>query len=401
MLDSIYVAMSGLSGYSRGLRVIANNTANINTPGYKGSSLQFGDLVYGSGHASIWSQPDASQFGQGLGTYGTTLNFSQGELRQSGSDLDLAVDGQGLFTLRTQSGELVYTRDGAFEFNEEGFLVSRTNGAKVLARDTNGGLVEVSLADLRGNPAKATQTVTFRGNLSSDDSSAAKTHTLSSVTVIDALGGKHTLTLTFTRQASTQLNEVLWQIKVSDGTTEVATKEISFFGNEIDAASAKVAVDYAPPGMSAMTFTLDFSKDVTSWPGGSYSDLAFVKQDGYASGSLTGTTFDADGVLNLAYSNGQTVKGVRLALARFSTTDAVRALGSNQFAPTDPTAWETGSAQSGAFGAIKSRAVEISNVDLSSEFSDLVIMQRGYQASSQVLSTANDMIQELFALKGK
>src|ERR1044071_9789435 len=105
MLDSIYIGMSGLMGYSRGLRVIANNTANINTPGFKGASLQFGDLFYANGPASgAMTDGGVSQMGQGLTTYSTTLDFSQGDLRQSGNALDLAVDGQGLFTLKDEKG---------------------------------------------------------------------------------------------------------------------------------------------------------------------------------------------------------------------------------------------------------------------------------------------------------
>ena len=113
---------------------------------------------------------------------------------------------------------------------------------------------------------------------------------------------------------------------------------------------------------------------------------------------MTTATFDDHGVLNMKYSNGQTTKGVHLALARFTSTDDVRSAGDNLFEPTDVSRWETGSAQTGAFGSIRSGVVEISNVDLSSEFSDLVIMQRGYQASSQVIGTANEMLQQLFDL---
>ena len=102
MLDSIFIGMSGLMGYSRGLRVIANNTANLNTPGFKGSSLQFADMFYSDG--SFSGNSTRSQGGYGLNTYSTTLNFKAGDFRQTGNSLDLAVDGQGLFVLKNAAG---------------------------------------------------------------------------------------------------------------------------------------------------------------------------------------------------------------------------------------------------------------------------------------------------------
>jgi len=404
MLDSIFIGMSGLVGYSRGLRVIANNTANINTPGFKGASLQFGDLFYANGPAGgALGGSDVNQLGQGLATYSTSLDFSQGELRQSGNDLDLAVDGQGLFTLKDKDGRLRYTRDGEFTFDGDGFLVSRTTGAKVMGYDDNGALVEISLTGLRSNPAKATSTVTFTGNLMYDTTDAhAGTRTLTDVVVRDSAGAEHTLLMEFSQLASPGTNQVSWQVKVKDGTTEVGTGTLLFVGTTIDPASAKITINYTPAGMPEFPITLDFGTDTQTLPGDSnQATLTARNIDGYATGQLTGATFDGEGVLNLQYSNGQTTKSAHLALARFTSIENVRSAGDNLFEPIDATEWETGKAQTGAFGTIRSGVVEIANVDLSSEFSDLVIMQRGYQASSQVVSTANEMLQELFSLKGR
>jgi flagellar hook protein FlgE len=395
MLDSIYIGMSGLIGYSKGLRVIANNTANINTPGFKGASLQFGDLLYSNGSAGGSADAGGQRVGQGLTTYATSLDFSQGELRQTGNDLDLAVDGQGLFMLRDESGNVRYTRDGEFSFNDEGVLLSRSSGGKVLARDESGALVEVKLDGLRSSAAKATETITLRGNLSS----TATEHSLSGVSVIDGVGAKHDLTVEFKRPDNA--TSETWSVVIKDGDTEVGKGELKFVGGQLDKDSSQLSFTYKPKGVDAMKLSLSFGDDVTSFASGSSSTLAVVKQDGYPAGTLTKLTFDTDGTLNLAYSNGQTQKGVQLALARFDSTTAVAAAGDNLFDATDPQQWEQGVANQGAFGSVRSGVVEISNVDLSSEFSDLVIMQRGYQASSQVVSTANEMIQELFSLKGR
>ena len=394
MLDSIFIGMSGLQGYSRGLKVIANNTANMNTPGFKSSSLQFSDMFY-SGSATNGSATNFGQIGHGLNTNGTSLNFKQGDLRQTGNPLDLAMDGDGLFTLKDSSGKLFYTKAGQFEFNSDGILVNRADGSKVMGRDSNGQLTELSVKGARSNPAKATSSIKFIGNLSS----TASNQSVGSVKVIDSAGGEHNLTLNFTNTNATTAGS--WKVDILDGTTTVATTQIIFDNGKPTAATAKLSFNYTTGGLPAIPVQLDFSSDVTSFASGSLSTLAFGSQDGYAPGTLTGITFDTVGTMVLAYSNGQTVKGNKLAFGRFDTIDGVEAVGGNLFLSTNDKVWHFGTAGGNGFGNVKSGMVEISNVDLSQEFSDLVIMQRGYQASSQIVTTANEMIQELFAMKGK
>jgi flagellar hook protein FlgE len=391
MLDSIYIGMTGLQGYSQGLRVIANNTANINTPGFKSSSLQFADMFYSNSSAGSGTM----QVGYGLNTAGTVLNFEQGELRQTGNSLDLAIDGQGLFTVRDESGNLHYTRAGQFTFNSDGVLVSRVDGSKVMGLDANGALHEISTATFATAQGQATTTVKFGGNLPS----TAPSVTAGSVKVIDAVGGEHQLTVTLTNTGD--VTPGTWKVELLEGTAVVGSGQISFTNGQIDLGTAKVSITYSPAGVSEIPLTLDFGTDVTSLASSNLASLAVTAQDGFAPGALTGVSFDALGTMVLTYSNGQTVKGMRLALGRFDSLDAVAANGNNQFDATNSLAWHTGMAGEGAFGSIKSGMVELSNVDLSQEFSDLVIMQRGYQASSQVISTANDMLQELFSMKSK
>jgi flagellar hook protein FlgE len=219
------------------------------------------------------------------------------------------------------------------------------------------------------------------------------------VKVIDAVGGEHQLTVRLTNTGDTTPGT--WKVELLDGTDVVGSGEVSFANGRPDPDTAKVSITYSPPGLEAIPLTLDFSTDVTSFASGNLSSLAVTSQDGFTPGALTGVSFDSLGTMVLTYSNGQTVKGMRLALGRFDSLDAVAANGNNQFDATNSLAWHNGMAGEGGFGSIKSGMVELSNVDLSQEFSDLVIMQRGYQASSQVISTANDMLQELFSMKSK
>lgn len=392
MLESINIGMTGLLGYSKGLRVIANNTANINTPGYKGSTLQFADMFASSGQAG---GSDAMKIGYGLGTNGTSINFKQGELRQTGNTLDLAVDGQGLFTVKDDRGNVHYTRAGQFEFDQEGVLRTRSGNERVQGQKSDGTTGDVSIAGLRTKAGTATNLVKFTGNVSSTGTDT----TIGNVKVFDAAGGEHVLSVKLTNTGTTLAGS--WRVELMDGTTVVGTGQIVFTGGRATAGSGKVTLAYAPSGSSSTDVTLDFESDVTSFASGTVSTVAFSSQNGFGPGSLTDVSFDNLGVMQLKYSNGQTVAGAQLLLGRFDTLDAVTPVGDGQFDATDSLAWRVGVAGSGAFGSVRSGVVEASNVDLSQEFSDLVIMQRGYQASSQVIGTANDMLQELFSMKGR
>jgi flagellar hook protein FlgE len=392
MLESINIGMTGLLGYSKGLRVIANNTANINTPGYKGSSLQFADM-FASSQPGLGS--GSMKIGYGVGTNGTTINFKQGELRQTGNSLDLAVDGQGLFTVKDGQGNVHYTRAGQFEFDTDGILVSRGDGSKVMGQGADGSTGEISIAGQRMTAGKATTLAKFSGNISSTGTTA----TVGSVKVFDAVGGEHLLSVKLTNTDAALAGS--WSVELLEGTTTVGTGQIVFAAGKPVAGKGKVNLNYTPAGLTSIPLTLDFETDVTSFASGTTSTVAFASQDGFGPGSLSDVSFDANGVLQLKYSNGQTKTGAQLQLGRFESLEAVTPVGDGQFDATDQLAWRVGVAGTGAFGAVRSGVVEASNVDLSQEFSDLVIMQRGYQASSQVIGTANDMLQELFSMKAR
>jgi flagellar hook protein FlgE len=390
MIDTIHVAVSGLHGFEKGLRTISNNTANLNTPGFKSSSTQFADMFAADNGAPNGGSTSARS-GSGLNSLGTSLNFAQGQLQSTGKDLDLAIDGQGLFSLRGPAGDVRYTRDGQFKFNSEGVLVSSTSGDSVLGRTATGSLGEISLTNLSSNAAKASTNVLFSGNLST----AATTYTIGGITVMDGAGTSYTLSATLDAIANSPGS---WTVTVRDGATTIGNGTIAFLSGAPDPAKSTVAFTFSPPGQPATPMTLDFSRNVTSSGTGTSSTLSMASQDGYGPGGLTKVTFDAAGVLVLAYSNGQSVRGPRLALGRFNSQDAIASLGDNEFEVIDGKAWQTGVAGEQGFGSVRAGMIEMSNVELSQQFSNLVIMQRGYQACSQIVSTANDMLNELFAM---
>lgn len=400
MIDSVYIALSGLSGYSRGLKVIANNTANLNTPGFKGSSLLFADMYYSGGGLGGPGTGGFGSYGLGLETLGTVLSFQQGQFQKTNNVLDLAVDGLGLFMVQDASGTIRYTRDGQFRFNSDGLLVtSSAVEEQVMAFGANGVIGPVNIADLRTQYADATRTVTFGGNITLGSNET----TVGNVAIYDRAGTAHTLTVRFEAVPNTP---GAWNVTVRDDTTQIGDQHQITFSNGLPVTGQnQFTINYGP---DAIPIVFDFSRNVTCYGSGS-STIAMATQDGHPPGLLTDVTFDETGTLVTKYSNGQTVRGgeegerpqIRLAMARFDSIDSVRAVGNNRFEAVDPRAWIIGFANDNGFGAIRSSQIEMSNVDLSSQFSDLVIMQRGYQASSQVVSTANEMMAELFGMKGK
>jgi len=391
MIDSILIAESGLSGFEQGLRTISDNTANLNTPGFKGAVEQFSDMADGNAtsNGSSFGQP-----GRGLDTLGTTLNFSAGTLQSTNNPLDLAINGDGFFTLRDAQGNLHYTQDGQFKFNDAGKLVSSVTGEDVMGMDAGHALAPISIAGLDTFAAQATSKVTFVGNLSS----GATTDTVGSITVIDNAGTSHALSLTLVPDAATAGK---WNLTLQDGATTVGTSSITFSNGQVVPANSTATFTYTPAGSTPVPLTFDFSANVTSSNSGSASTLAVSAADGFAAGQLTGKSFDSTGTLVLTYSNGQTSKKSQLALGQFASSDDVVATSHNEFSAKDGTSWKVGVAGGGGFGQIQSSTIEASNVDLSGEFSNLVIMQRGYQACSQVVSTASDMLTALFGMMTK
>jgi flagellar hook protein FlgE len=392
MFESIYVGQSGLMGFSKGLNVISNNVANLNTPGFKSSTLQFLDLLYQS--QTTGSGQSSAQIGYGLDTGSTSLNMKQGELRDTGNDLDVAIDGPGFFVLR-KDGQTFYSRAGQFEFDANGYLVEKNSLARVGAMNGGSTLQDISINGLRASPPKATSKVTFTGNLSTGGTQ----HVISSLTVYDALGGAHALQLTFDNNNANQAGT--WKITVADAAGNIANGQISFQNGAPLAGANSFTFAYTPSGASPISITLDFGKDVTATSSGTTSSLAMNTQDGYATGALTKTTFDANGFLTLTYSNNQTAKYDQMALAWFNNIQELKLEGGNLFTNRSEQEVTYGAPGTSLFGKIQAGRVELSNVDLTQQFSDLIITQRGYQASSQVISAANEMMQQLFDIKAR
>jgi flagellar hook protein FlgE len=408
MLSTIYSALSGMLGFSKGLDVISNNIANLNTPGYKSSELSFRDLFYRYSTEGGTQDGSRSQVGYGLDTNGTRTSFREGELRETGNPLDVAIDGNGFLILRQGAGQplygaagrtgadQVYTRAGQLEFGADGVLVERASGGHVMVLQ-GGVMQEMSLNGLRTNPPQATTEIRLTGNLSP----GSPTTDLTGVTVIDQAGRSHTLSFHFTVDPADSTH---WHIDGKDENNQpvLTGGEVRFQANGSPASGTNtVSFDFAPGSLPATTITLSIG-DPGSFSGvtnfssaSSQAQLQVQSQNGVAAGSLTTATFDEHGVLQLTYSNTRTVSGPSLALAWFEDLQALRLSANGIFINDTGQAPIVGTASEGIMGRAVAGQVELSNVQLTEQFTDLIILQRGYQASSQVMTVANEMIQQL------
>jgi flagellar hook protein FlgE len=400
MLDTILIATSGLSGHQKGLKTISDNVANMNTPGFKGSRPQFAD-VFLNNAGDPQNETPLPMPGGGLEILRTSTNFAVGEIRETGRDMDMAINGPGFFVVRNDRGEAFFTKSGRFEFNAAGELVTMEQGYPVMALGGANPTNVINVGSLATNPPKTTTTVTFTGNLSFNGSTSTtpSEHTISDIKVYDVMGGEHLLKLKLTGTGSA--GTVTWATELTENGSALSTlgNQFRIIGNTVDSSASEItAIIVAANGLTS-TVSFRLGSDVTGLTSGSTSTLAIKTSDGYPPGTPTKISFDETGVLTVTYSNGQSRKGGQLALAEFVSPDALTPATGSLFTASRQAG--TRYVAAGTTSRLVAGSLELSNVDLTSQFSDLILVQRGYQASSQVLSTASEMIQDLYDMKSR
>ena len=397
MLGAIYTGLSGMTAYSRGLDVISNNVANLNTPGFKLAQPLFKDIER---QASRGSLAGSDSRGAGVAVDLSQVSFRSGELRSTGNSLDAAVDGRGFFVLE-QNGERVFTRAGQFEFDKDGNLVDRGSGATVLVRTDTAAIQPFNIDTYRTFAPKATTSVRLIGNLARTGGTG--TYDLSSIDTIDTSGGKQTVTIKFVRDTN---NPLVWSVDVLDkDNNSLGTGSIQFASDGTPAADqTPITFTVKPADLPEYTVTLDIGDagsfgGVTTTAASTTSSVQLLRQDGIQVGALTDSTFDEKGRLQLTYSNGEKLYPATLLLADFETLDQLTQLGGSFFAAKTGQEQTLGTALENGRGRVVGGQVELSNVDLTEQFTDLIVIQRGYQASSQMMSVANEMMQQLLSMQ--
>ena len=401
------IALSGLNAASDDLAVTANNIANSNTSGFKKSRTEFSE-VYAVSGGSLANNAK----GSGVRLNSVSQQFDQGNIDFTGNSLDLAITGQGFFTL-SDNGTLSYTRAGAFAVDRDGF-VSDTDGRRLQVYPPlgNGSFNTGGLEDLRlltgQNPPLATSDVTLGVNLPADAlvpingvfdpaDPLSFNHT-TSTTIFDSLGASHTSSVYFIKGAAANTWDTRMYI---DGVAVGGANALSFdsTGQIVIPASGIVSFPpYAPPN-GANPIAIDLDLQLTTQFGGSYG-VNTLSQNGFASGRLTGIDIDPSGIVFARFTNGRSDEIGKVALSNFASLGSLGQVGDTNWSET----FASGSALRGeagtaSFGLIQSGALEASNVDLTEQLVNMITAQRNFQANAQVISTADAITQTIINIR--
>jgi len=400
---SFDIALSGVDAANTDLDAISNNIANVDTTGFKESDTEFAD-VYAQTQQGVAS----TATGNGVAVAAVAQQFGQGNITTTSNNLDLALSGNGFFIL-SNNGAVSYTRNGSFQVNQNGYLVDSSGdlvqgyGPLSTGGFNTGELSDIQLTTAESTP-KATTTADIGLNLPagataptdatfspSDPDSYNET---TSMTVYDSLGAAHTAQLYFIQGATT--NNWTAQLYV-DGSAVGTGQALTFNSDGALTSPANGEVNfgsYTPStGAAAMNITFDMGGSTQD---GSAFGVNSVSQDGYTTGDLTGINISATGVVQANFTNGQSSTLGQLALANFADPQGLQQEGGTQwvqsYASGDPV---QGVAGGSGFGTIQSGALEDSNVDITSQLVDMITAQRAFQANAQMISTQDQLTQDI------
>jgi flagellar hook protein FlgE len=405
-MSAFSIPLSGLEASSSSLNVIANNLANLNTDGYKNETLNFGDIFNQMQGTS--GNGDPIQTGSGVQVAGTTANFADGTVNSTGISSNLALQGNGFFVVQNGSGT-DYTRSGDFTVNSSGQLTTQS-GELVMGYPATNGVVSTSeaLAPISVNqsttiPGVATTSFQMNTNL---DSSAGVGGTFSSpITVYDSLGTAQTLTVNYTNTSPNNWSyTVTLPASATGGTgspTTVSSGTLAFNSSgQLTSPSGSVTgikVSGLADGAADLNLTWNLNGaggNPTITQQNSASATATANQNGYGVGTLTSYSVLPDGTVQGQFSNQQTLALGQVAVASFANAQGLTQTGSNDYQGSFASgAAVVGTAGTGGNGSIKGGAVEESNVDLSTEFSTMIVAQQNYEANAKALTTLNQISQ--------
>lgn len=415
MFTSFSTALSALGAHTTAVDVVGNNLANLNTPGYKSSVVSFSDLVTQSLGAGLGE----TQVGFGVARPTTIRQFSQGAIQASSGPLDVAIQGDGFLVVReTTTNRVLYTRGGNLQVNKQGQLVTAT-GFKVQGwNEVNGVLdttqpatdVVVPVGSLRSPVA----TTSFNFDLNLDAAATAgppPTTFSTSIEVYDSLGGSHVVSVTFSKTA----NPGEWDYSMAFPDSDLTTPPFTAVTGTLQFDSAGKLQSPAVTGpMPSMTVTglsngaADLNLTWNLYNGTAArltqfsqpSAVAANSQDGIPAAQLIRVGIGDGGRVLAQYSNGQQVAVGQLAMAAIRNPESMLAVGNNNYQLSARSALPAiGLPGTGGRGSIMGGAVEFSTVDIAREFTNLIVLQRGYQANARVVTAVDEISQETINLK--
>lgn len=402
---AMYSGLSGLNSYGEAMSVVGDNIANLNTTGFKYSSVHFEDLMA----QLIPTGSGPGQVGRGSRISEVSTIWQQGSLENSADDVDVAITGTGFLIVRDPLNQsLFYTRDGNFSLNDEGYLINahqyRVQGKAIdPVTGTPAGVDTDIVLSQNYSAPRASTSVDMVMNL--DANAAAGDYYNSAITVYDNLGNVHTLDMRYTNAAANT-----WSVSGTlDGTDITANitdqggggpTDMAFDTNGTMTAGGLYAIDLSGYNIGPVNLNL------TGTPGGSTTQYAassvtnYASQDGYGPGFLQRISINNEGIITGHYSNGQIIPQYQLTLARFNAPSKLYREGSNLYTETQDSGVPlTGAPGTNGLGKINSNSLEQSNVDLGNEFVHMILYQRAFQANSRIITTTDTMMEEVLSLK--
>jgi flagellar hook protein FlgE len=426
MLTSLYTAVSGMNANGTSLSVIADNIANLNTGAFKASRATFGDVLAGS--------VGELQIGRGVLVSSVSPLFTQGSFETTANPLDLGVEGDGFFIVN-EGGAKYYTRAGNFSLDKDGNIVNpdglvlqgyladtagnitgtiadlKIESRQSLARATTNTSVGVNLDSVSG--AQVTP-FTLDGNGDSTSDDPANFNFSHTVAVYDSQGGVHQVTVYFEKTADNAWTAHYVHQDTANPSllVEAGAQSLTFDLNGAltnDTSGTAINFNFGT-AVAAQAIFFNYGTGTGETPAGNGLDgttqfaadfgVLNVSQDGYSAGNLKNVVISEDAIITGIFTNGQTRPLGQIALARFVAPDGLAKLGRNLYGESfDSGQPVVGMAASSGLGRVLSNTLELSNVDLAEEFVKMISAQRGFQANSRVITTTDELMQELVNLK--
>jgi flagellar hook protein FlgE len=410
-MGSFSAPLSGLTAAQDQLQSVSNNLANIDTDGYKDQTLTFSDVFAQTGVTNGSGNP--VQIGSGVTVSSTVSDVTEGTLDATDTASNMAISGNGYFVTQNTSGTLDYTRAGDFTTNSSGQLVT-PNGELLLGYPAANGVVNTSGAmqplqvSSVTSPAVASTTIGITANLDSS-TTVGDTATSSTATVYDSLGAAHTLTVSYTMTAANTWNYTVTvpSTDITGGTgtaTTVGSGTLNFDSSgQLSSTTSVVPINIPTLADGAASLTLTGPFGTAASPTITQTDSASATSatttDGFASGTLSSYTVEADGTIEGTFTGGNTLALGQVAVASFANIQGLVSTGGNNYQPTVASGEAViGVAGTGGRGTIVGGDVEESNVDIATEFAKLIVAQQAYSANAKSITTFNQVSQATLAM---
>jgi flagellar hook protein FlgE len=417
MMRSMFSGVSGLRNHQTRMDVIGNNIANVNTIGFKGGRVSFQDILSQTTQGAAQPQGNRGgtnpmQVGLGMGIATIDTLFTDGSTQTTGKQTDLALQGQGFFIVN-DGLKSYYTRAGNFDFDTTGNFIVPGTGLKVQGWTANAagtittsgtpGNVQIPVGTAMA-PA-ATTLMAFTKNLDATTpiAPAAGSTIQKSLLIYDSLGTAHTVDVAFTHTVAGPPGTWTWTLSDTDATMAAAgsgtvtfTAAGAYAANVVGVPISITFTNGALTPMAPMP-TLDLT-GLTQYA--SESTITGSEPDGYAAGALETVTVNTSGVITGRFSNGRSKSLAQVALATFNNPGGLFKAAENTYEQSSNSGMaQVGTANTGGRGKIAPGSLEMSNVDLSQQFTDMIVTQRGFQANSKIITASDEMIQDLVNLK--